>query len=141
NVGQVGNLRRVVNPPRLRGRLTIGRRLAACLTFAVVLHAQPPADPAIAMVISSGSARLLRAGTQLEIDLRQGDLLFAGDRITAGDGAVVLWHCPAPQSVQLERQAVARIEAKRVAAVSGQLTNARPIGFCPVPPADRAALA
>src|SRR5437016_3781604 len=34
-VRQVGNLRRVVNPPA-RGRLTIGRRLTTCPTFALL---------------------------------------------------------------------------------------------------------
>ena len=124
---------------------TVWGRLPTCPTWlllaATILRAQTAADPAVAMVVSAAPARLLRAGTQLEIDLRQGDLLFAGDRVTADEGNVVIWHCPASQSVRLERQTVVRVEARRVAAVSGQLADLRPILFCPVPPTDRAALA
>src|SRR5437870_3135577 len=80
NVGQVGNLRRVVNPPT-QARLPIARRLTTCPTSARALegelHAELDAAPVAAQDVLAEASVGLLAG---RVEARRG--------VDAGAGAV-----------------------------------------------------
>ena len=115
-------------------------RVIALLGIACALAwtARLPSDKPVALVAASGPARLLRAGTSLEIALRRGDMLFAGDRITSDSGESVIWYCPSAQAIHLAAGAGVQLEEHRVAALAGPVFSSEPIPFCPVPDATRA---
>src|SRR5436309_10278112 len=116
-------------------------RYSTGLALAFCAAAWGQSDPAVALVSVAGQARLLRQGSQLDIALRNGDLLFAGDRISVTGPAATVWFCPASQVVQLDPQSIVRFDATRLTPVSGRLGASQSAPFCPVPPVKRDTLA
>src|SRR5271154_4176111 len=65
-----------------RSGLTLG------ICVAAIASAQPAPESPLGLVLTSSDTRLVRAGFQLDLHARAGDVLFAGDSLEAVDGSV-----------------------------------------------------
>lgn len=99
-----------------------------------------PEKPA-GLVLVPGGSQLLRAGTQLPIAAKAGDVVFAGDALRGGTGAMTLLHCGQPANLILAPGADVVIEAKDVRLRSGTVSGRNPAGSCLLPPMIRVAAA
>jgi Flp pilus assembly protein TadD len=100
------------------------------------LQAQPLERP-VGLVLASNGGRLLRAGTELPLTARDGDVLHAGDAILSRDRPMSALFCPESVSLRLEPQGHLRAEADRFKLIQGRIGEKRSVEVCLLPELER----
>ncbi len=107
------------------------------------LSGQTPAAPEapVALIVKADGGGLTRAGNELALTLRVGDLLFPGDSIQASAGPVILLFCPDKSQQTLSQGGVALLEAANIKVTAGQMANKTQVATCYLPKMGRMAAA
>jgi len=118
-------------------------RLQVCLWLALMtcLAQTTTNDTPVALAIRADGGNLTRAGNELALTLRTGDLIFPGDSIQASAGAVTILYCPERSVFTLPPGASALFEAARIQMKSGELSGKTPAPHCFLPKMGRMAAA
>jgi tetratricopeptide (TPR) repeat protein len=111
--------------------------VSAALLLSMLGRAQDPLVPASALVISSGSAQLLRARAELTISVKPGEVLFEGDSVTTGEHALILVSCAELKQKTFGPNSEIIFEAKQVSLKSGKLLKESAAQGCFLPPLPR----
>lgn len=112
---------------------------SARLFLAVLSIGTAAAQPA-GLIMSSKGGLLLRAGTQLPLQARAGDILFPGDVVAAQESATILF-CPEKAMVSLQAKTEVLVEQKQLKVRAGALGAPTPVSSCFLPTVDRTAVA
>ena len=113
--------------------------VARCLVVAVFTAGVVCGQP-IGLVMSATGALLLRAGTQLPLQARAGDILFTGDVLATQNSATVLF-CPEKAILSLQAKTEVVVEAKQLKVRAGALAPPKPVSSCFLPTVERTAVA
>jgi tetratricopeptide (TPR) repeat protein len=111
-------------------------RTALLLALTTAIAAAQPAG----LVMSVTGGLLLRAGTQLPLQARAGDVLFPGDVLATQNSATVLF-CPEKAIVSLEAKTEVVVEEKQLKVRAGALAPLKPVSSCFLPTVNRTAIA
>ena len=95
------------------------------------------AEQPVGLVVQTQGGRLMRAGTELALTLKPGDILFPGDSLAAGQTPLSLLYCPEKSTLTLEPGAEALIEAKQVRVKSGRIGGRQAAPVCSLPLVER----
>ena len=117
-------------------RLTL---LGLCSTIPLVC--QPAPEEAVGLVLSSQSAKLLRADTLVPFAAKTGDILFQGDSLMAGGGSVSFLYCPEKSSQTLSPDGAVLLGPKGLRVKSGSVTGKTSVSTCWLPKMVRVAAA
>jgi tetratricopeptide (TPR) repeat protein len=117
------------------------RRLAAfCLMVAAPLAAQQKEQP-VGLVMMPGDAQVVRAGSELPLKAKAGEVLFAGDALRSGASPATFLYCPEKASQTIEPKTDALLEAKGLKIRSGKLGAKTAVQSCFLPQTVRVAVA
>jgi tetratricopeptide (TPR) repeat protein len=116
------------------------RLLPWLLLAGVPLAAQQKEQP-VGLALNPGDGQVVRAGSELPIKLKAGDMLFTGDAVRTGAAASTLLFCPEKVSQQIEPKSEAVLEAKAIKTRSGKLGAKTPVQSCFLPQTVRVAVA
>src|SRR6185369_5008260 len=83
----------------------------------------------------------VRAGSELPLAARPGDVLFSGDALRSEAAPVSFLYCPDKSSASLAPKAEVVIEAKQLRVRSGKMAGKTPAGSCFLPPVTRVSVA
>lgn len=100
----------------------------AAVLAAGLAGGQPAAESPAGLVLVPGGGQLLRAGTQLPLAAKTGDVLFPGDRLRSAAGALTLLHCGRKETVTLAAQATAEVLPEEVRLRAGAVASRQPLG-------------
>jgi tetratricopeptide (TPR) repeat protein len=118
-------------------------RLALLATAGLALAGTAAAEVRpVAIVLAGNGGTYIRVRDESGLPLHPGEVLFAGDRITAGDSATTLLLCPAGQVVTLPAGATADVGKSQVKARGRARLSTRSLSSCEFPdvnPMPRAA--
>lgn len=115
-------------------------RIVVVLLVALVAAAQNAEQP-VGLVTRVEGGSLLRTGTELALTAKAGDILFAGDTLSAEKGAIAFLFCPERMLVTLPAGATVVLDARQVQLKAGQLGGKQPAPYCYLPQLPRAAAA
>lgn len=104
-------------------------RALTLVVFAMGLAAQ---SPPVGLVVSAGEGELERSGNQTRFRLREGDLLYAGDRVAARTESVI-WFCPAERELRLRSGSVVQLGGPGWTSVAGVAPSERALPICVLP--------
>lgn len=110
-------------------------RLLILSCIAVTGYAQQ--EPPLGLVISATKVALLRAGFNLPLTAKPGDILFAGDGLKSQDGSARFLFCPDNTLQEISGAAEIYFEARQLKVREGALSASRPASGCALPPMDR----
>ena len=110
--------------------------------FAIPAAAQQPnapqKDQPVGLVLAAAGGMVRRAGNELAIAVRPGDLMFSGDVLEASQGSVTFLFCPEKISATLPRGGRILFEASRLQVQQGAPENRQTANFCILPPVEKA---
>ncbi|MEX2262568.1 MAG: tetratricopeptide repeat protein [Bryobacteraceae bacterium] len=109
--------------------------------LAAVALAQPKKEDPVGLVLLPGGGKLLRAGAELPLSAKSGDILFAGDAVRTEGAAATLLYCPSKLSLSLGPQGDLLLDAKQFKVRAGKLTDQKPVASCFLPQLVRVATA
>jgi tetratricopeptide (TPR) repeat protein len=112
------------------------RVMAASLLAVLCVRAQQMERP-VGLVLSANGGKLLRAGTELPLTARDGDVLYSGDGIVSGARPMTALYCPESVSVRLEPNGQLRAEGERLRVMSGRVGERTPVSACLLPELER----
>jgi len=108
------------------------------MAVSAALLAQTPEQP-VGLVLRSQGGNLLRAGTELALAAKPGDILFAGDSLRVDKGSATFLFCPDNSSQTLGAGGDVTFEARQVRVKAGALADKKPAAFCALPAVPRSA--
>jgi tetratricopeptide (TPR) repeat protein len=111
------------------------------LSMALVPLAAQQKEQPVGLALNPGDGQVLRAGSELPIKLKAGDILFAGDAVRSGAAPATFLYCPDKASQQLDPKSEAVLETKTLKLKSGKLGAKTPVQSCFLPQAVRVAVA
>ena len=111
-----------------------------CCLFSLPLEAQQP-EQALGLVLSSSNGKLRRAGSELPLAAKPGDILFSGDALVSDNGSVSFLFCPAKSSQTLAGTGEVIIDSKQLKIKSGQLSKVKQEEVCLLPALERESIA
>ena len=115
---------------------------SAIVCLAVVpLCAEPAKEQPVGLIVSAGSAKLLRANTETALAARTGDVLFSGDALRTGSSPSTFLFCPSKVSQNLAPNAEVLFESAKMKVKSGKLAESKPVASCFLPQLVRVAVA
>jgi len=117
----------------MKARLQLGAVLLAVL----VCRGQPAREPPVGLVLEAGGARLLRAGDELPLSARDGDVLYAGDTLRSGAQPAAFLFCPEKASRRLAPQTEVQFGAQKIRLISGAIAESKPVSYCLLPELER----
>src|SRR4051812_31377845 len=114
------------------------RTRPACLTLLVLcgtieLRSQPAPEEAVGLVLNAPSAKLQRGDNLVPFAAKTGDILFQGDSLIAGGGAVSFLYCPEKSSQTLSPDAAVILGPKTLKVKSGKVTGRTTVSSCWLP--------
>jgi tetratricopeptide (TPR) repeat protein len=114
-------------------------RRALCFLFLIPGAAlgQASKEQPVGLVLRSDGASLLRAGTEMALTARTGDILFSGDSLRAATGSVSFLFCPEKSQYTLPAGGQVIMDAKAVQVRAGQLGDKTAAPFCVLPQLER----
>jgi len=117
------------------------RRPAVLLACAVALSAAAPKEQPVGLVLNPGGAQLVRAGNELAMAAKTGEMLFSGDRVKSAGAAAAFLFCPEKVSVSLDANSEALLEAQQIKVRAGKLGARNPVPSCFLPQTARFSVA
>lgn len=117
------------------------RLILAGLAAALAIHAADTKEEPVGLILSAGSGKVLRAGTETPLAARAGDILFSGDDLKVSDTPASFLFCPAKISQTLTAGGEVLLDAKQLKLKSGKLDPPRPVNACFLPQVVRVAVA
>jgi tetratricopeptide (TPR) repeat protein len=108
----------------------------AILTAGRPVQAQTTERP-VGLVMAAGSGKLLRAGTELPLSAKDGDVLYAGDGLASGASPATLLFCPERTSFKLEPDTQVVVGVSQIKVVRGGVAERSPVGLCTLPELER----
>ncbi len=111
-------------------------RLAVWLAAAAAFGAAPKEQP-VGLLLNPGGAQLVRAGNELAMAAKPGEVLFSGDRLKTAAGAASFLFCPEKSSVSLDANSDALLEAAAIKVRAGKVGARTPIPSCLLPQVAR----
>jgi tetratricopeptide (TPR) repeat protein len=102
------------------------------LTAVTLVAADSDADLPLAAVIAAGDGTLTRAGDHYPLQLRAGDLLYAGDRVTSLSEAIRVASCSAGRIITAVGGVTLTVAASGVESDSGKPLE-EPLSYCVLP--------
>jgi tetratricopeptide (TPR) repeat protein len=108
------------------------------LLIASTLYAQSAPEPPQALILSAESATILRAGSELPLTARPGQILFSGDSLR---GAATFLSCTAKSEQTLSADADLLLDPKAPKLRSGKISATKPADGCFLPPLPRTIVA
>lgn len=103
-----------------------------CAGFAAVAFAQSGEPVGLLLEAGPGST-IVRQESSAPAPAAVGDMLFAGDRLLAGDGPVSYLYCPARSSQTLAPHSEALFAAGQVQVEKGRIASQKPVAVCFLP--------
>ncbi|MBI3696688.1 MAG: tetratricopeptide repeat protein [Acidobacteria bacterium] len=114
------------------------RRLLIVFACCGLLCAQPKKEQPVGLVLAAQGGRLLRAGAELPLTAKPGDMVFTGDSLLSESGSVSFLFCPEKSSQTLPPNGEVLFEAKQLRVKKGSLSGAKPVEHCLLPQLVRA---
>jgi hypothetical protein len=111
--------------------------LALCFPAA----AQEAPEPPLGLVLAANGAKVMRAGSELPLSAKPGDILFAGDALRADGGAVTFVACGPNTQRSLSADGDALFDARGLKLRAGKFLDQKPAPGCFLPPLPRAIVA
>jgi tetratricopeptide (TPR) repeat protein len=102
--------------------------------------AQPKEQP-VGLVLMPGNGQLLRAGSDLPLKVKAGEMLFAGDSLRTAAASSTFLFCPEKSSQELTPKSELVFDAKSLKLKSGKLGTRTPVQSCLLPQMVRVAVA
>src|ERR1051325_11354607 len=122
-------------------RIDVVRLLAVLCLTAVAMADQPETKvEKVGLVLSPGSAQLLKAGTETPLSAKAGDILATGDGLRTGDAEAKFLFCPSKTIQTLSASGEMRVDPKGTKAKTGKLSEI-PARACALPTTLRVAVA
>ncbi len=90
-----------------------------------------------ALILAGGGARLTRAGSELDVAARDGEVVFAGDFLRTGTTAAIILSCASNTRQTLGPGTDALFERSSMKLRSGKVTAQQPAPGCFLPPLAR----
>ncbi|HSB13906.1 MAG TPA: hypothetical protein VLE22_05570, partial [Bryobacteraceae bacterium] len=112
------------------------RLLLAAVLSVGVTQAQPAG-----VILSITGGLLRRAGTQLALTAKSGDILFPGDALATQNTPAAILFCPEKSLLTLQAQTEVLVDARQLKIRTGSLGTPKPVSSCFLPPVDRTTLA
>src|SRR4051794_4260581 len=94
-------------------------------------------EQAVGLVLQSKDGKLRRAGTELPLSAKAGDILFAGDALLVDSGSIGFLYCPDKTAQILTGTGEVQLEQKQLRVKSGQLSEKKQQTFCSLPRLER----
>ena len=116
---------------------TVGVLLTCCLALA----AQEPAETPLALVLNGTGARILRAGSELPLTAKPGDILFSGDALRSEGGSVTFLACAGSTEQGLSPDGDVLFEARGPKLRAGRYLDQKPAAGCFLPALPRVVIA
>jgi len=113
-------------------------RTALLLISAGALHAQTAPEPPQALILAGNGASIVRAGSELPLTAKPGQVLFSGDALK---GAATFLSCTAKSEQTLSADADLLLDLKGAKLRAGKIAATKPADACPLPPLRRAIVA
>jgi len=110
------------------------------LLASVLAIAQPTERP-VGLVLSASGGKLLRAGTQLPLTARDGDVLYAGDGLKSGAAPMTVLFCPEKISLKIEPDSHVTAGASQLRVAVGRVSEKTRVGVCLLPEMERVPVA
>jgi tetratricopeptide (TPR) repeat protein len=107
-----------------------------CLLSALYADERP--EQVLGVVVEASGARLLRAGTELALGARNGDLLFSDDSLLVESGVARILFCPDKVELTLRPPATVSIRASALRIRSETSPARKPVETCLLPKLERA---
>lgn len=104
----------------------------ALLLAAAAALAQTP----VGLVVEAASAELRRAGSELPLAARPGDLLFPGDGLATGAGRVRLWFCPGREEYSAGPGSALEVGPAQIVWRAGRAAASKSLPVCALPAVD-----
>lgn len=122
---------------------TIASLILTALLAALGLQAQTTQnkEEPVGLLLTPGTAKVVRAGTETALAARPGDILFSGDAVRTSDSAATFLYCPAKASQTLNAASEVLLDAKQLKIKTGKLSPATPVNTCFLPQVVRVAVA
>jgi tetratricopeptide (TPR) repeat protein len=117
------------------------RVLLPILAVVGVLRSQEAPEPPQALVLAATGAQVLRAGSELPLTARPGEVLFSGDSLRTAEGSVTLIACAAKSQQTISNGADVLFEARGPKLRAGRIIDTKPAEGCFLPPLPRAIVA
>jgi tetratricopeptide (TPR) repeat protein len=117
------------------------RCVALAILAGALLPADTPGEQPVGLVLSPSDGKVVRAGSELPLAARSGDVLFAGDALRSESAPVSFLYCPEKSSDSLAPKAEVLLEPKQLKLKSGRLAARNPVGSCFLPQVVRVAVA
>jgi len=115
--------------------------LAALLPLlAQVLAGQQKEQP-VGLMLMPGDGLVLRAGSELPLKAKAGEMLFAGDSVRTGAAASTFLYCPEKSSQELTAKSEVLLDARQLKVKTGKLGAKSPVQSCFLPQTVRVAVA
>ncbi len=96
---------------------------------------QTTAEPVGLLLAAGPQARILRRNSKAPVPAQAGEILFAGDRLRAGNGPVSYLYCPGRSSQTLDAQSEAVFQAAEVKVQKGKIVSQQEMAMCFLPQA------
>ena len=108
------------------------------VVIAAALHAQSAPEPPQALILSAENATILRAGSELPLAARPGQILFTGDTLR---GTATFLSCTAKSEQTLSTDADLLFDPKGPKLRTGKIAATKPADGCFLPPLRRTIIA
>jgi tetratricopeptide (TPR) repeat protein len=110
-----------------------------CATTATL--ADTPKEQPLGLVLAAGGGKVVRAGSELPLAARAGDVLFSGDALRSDTAPVSFLFCPDKSSESLAPKAEVILEPKQLRVRAGRMAAKTPAASCFLPPLARVSVA
>jgi tetratricopeptide (TPR) repeat protein len=117
------------------------RAVLVFLLWPVLLIADVAKEQPLGLILTPGDGKLVRAGSELPLSARTGDILFAGDALRSASEPVTFLYCPEQATENLSPKADVLIEPKQLRVRAGKITGKNPTGSCFLPQTVRLSVA
>lgn len=116
--------------------------LVVLVALAGPAWAEEKLEQPVGLVLASQGGMLLRAGTNLPLGAKPGDILFSGDSLNSAAGAsAVFLFCPTGSAQQLDELSEVEFDSRQLRVRKGQLTDQKPAPICILPQLERTPIA
>ncbi|MGA3017259.1 MAG: caspase family protein, partial [Bryobacteraceae bacterium] len=119
-------------------RICVVRLLLVC-SFAAA--AQEAAETPLALILTGSGAKIVRAGSELPLSAKPGDIVFSGDALRSEGGSVTFLACGGNTQQTLSPDGDALFESRGPKLRAGRFTDQKPAAGCFLPPLPRFVIA
>jgi tetratricopeptide (TPR) repeat protein len=117
------------------------RLLAGLAPLLWSLSAATEKEQPVGLIMTPGGGKLLRAGNELPLTAKAGDILFAGDSLRSESEALSFLFCPEKSLQSLPPKTEVVLAPAQVRVKAGRLGSKNPVGACLLPQVVRVSVA